>query len=459
MKRVAADTTMNFRHALSIDNERARGLVMMKRCRFDHPTMLQPLVNFLKKLGPGFITGVSDDDPSGIATYTQAGAQFGTALLWTALFTFPLMAAIQEISARIGRVTGHGVAGNIRRHYSPLLLYFIVALILVANTINIGADIGAMAAALELLVGRDRFHLFPLLFGAVSLAAEILLPYRTYSSALKWVSLSVFAYVGIVLFVQIPWQQVLHDTLLPTISTNDDYMMMLVAVLGTTISPYLFFWQSSLEVEEQKATPFEEPLKKAPQQARCQFERIRADTYTGMAVSNVVMYFIILTTAMTLHAHHVTNIQTTAQAAQALRPIAGPYAFVLFAMGIIGTGLLAVPVLAGSVGYAIGEALRWPTGLDRKPYKAKGFYCIIGLATAVGTALNFFRIDPFRALFWTAVINGIISVPILFVLMRMAGNAQVMGKFTIPRKLSIAGWLTTGAMTIAAGLLLLNSGG
>lgn len=421
--------------------------------------MRQSLVNFIKKLGPGFITGVSDDDPSGIATYSQAGAQFGTSMLWAALFTFPLMAAIQEISARIGRVTGHGVAGNIRRHYSPWLLYFVVALILVANTVNIGADIGAMAAALELLIGRDRFHLYPLLFAAVSLIGEVFLSYRSYSAVLKWFSLSVFAYVGIVLFVQIPWYTVLRDTLLPTIVPNANYMMMLVAVLGTTISPYLFFWQSSLEVEEQRATPGEEPIKKAPQQARSQFERIRTDTLSGMAVSNLVMYFIILTTAVTLHAHHITDIQTTAQAAEALRPIAGPYAFTLFAMGIIGTGLLAVPVLAGSVGYAIGETLRWPTGLDRKPYQAKGFYFIIAIATGVGTALNFFHIDPIRALFWTAVINGIISVPILFVLMRMASNAKVMGKFTIPRKLAIAGWITTGAMALAAVLLVVGPEG
>jgi NRAMP (natural resistance-associated macrophage protein)-like metal ion transporter len=423
---------------------------MMEWKRSLDRAMLPSFVNFLKKLGPGFITGVSDDDPSGIATYSQAGAQFGTAMLWTALLTFPLMAAIQEISARIGRVTGHGMAGNIRRHYPLWLLYFIVALIFVANTINIGADISAMAAALELLVGRDRFHLFPLLFGAISLLGEIFLSYRTYSTALKWISLSVFAYVGIVFFVQIPWGQVLHDMVLPKITLTNGYMMTLVAVLGTTISPYLFFWQSSLEVEEQRATPGEEPVKKAPRQARGQFERIRTDTYAGMAVSNLVMYFIILSTAVTLHAHHITNIQTTAQAAEALRPIAGPYAFVLFAMGIVGTGLLAVPVLAGSIGYAVGEALRWPTGLDRKPYEAKGFYCIIGISTAIGTTLNFFHIDPIRALFWSAVINGIIAVPILFVLMRMASNVHVMGKFTIPRKLAIAGWVTAIAMSLAA---------
>jgi NRAMP (natural resistance-associated macrophage protein)-like metal ion transporter len=453
---VGIDTT-DFRSlALRNDNDIRGELSMMNLPLDQDVSMPQSFINIIRKLGPGFITGVSDDDPSGIATYSQAGAQFGTSMLWLALFTFPLMVAVQEIAARIGRVTGHGVAGNIRRHYPPWLLYGIVALILVANTINIGADIGAMAAALEMLTGRDRFHLYPLLFGAVSLLAEIFLPYRRYSAALKWISLSVFAYVGIVLFVRIPWLQVAHDTLLPGIEPDDSYLMMLVAVLGTTISPYLFFWQSSLEVEEQRATPGEEPVKKAPHQARGQFQRIRADTFAGMAVSNLVMYFIMLTTAQTLHLHHVTDIRTTAQAAEALRPIAGPYAFTLFAMGIIGTGLLAVPVLAGSVGYAIGEALRWPTGLDRKPWQARGFYCIIAVATAVGTALNFFGVDPIRALFLTAVINGLIAVPILVVLMRMASDVRVMGRFVIPRRLALAGWLTTAAMTVAAVALVIN---
>jgi NRAMP (natural resistance-associated macrophage protein)-like metal ion transporter len=414
--------------------------------------------SFLKKIGPGFITGVSDDDPSGIATYSQAGAQFGTTMLWVAPLSLPLMASIQEISARIGRVTGHGVAGNIRRHYSPVLLYAVVALVIVANTINIGADLAAMAAALELVLGRDALHVYPLLFGLVSLLAEVFLSYRLYSAILKWISLSVFSYVGTVLYVDIPWHDVLRDTLLPHIALSRDYLMMLVAVFGTTVSPYLLFWQSSLEVEEQRSTPGEEPVKHVPEQAPEQFERIRIDTYAGMGLSSTVMFFIILTTAATLHAHHITNIGTTTQAAEALRPIAGPFAFGLFAMGIIGTGLLAIPTLAGSIGYAAGEAFKWRTGLDRKPWQARAFYLTIGVSTALGIGLNFVHIDPIKALIWTALINGLVALPVLFVLMRIAANQAVMGEFTIPPVLRIAGWLTTGAMALAAVALLASIG-
>jgi NRAMP (natural resistance-associated macrophage protein)-like metal ion transporter len=421
--------------------------------------MRNRLSNFLKTFGPGFITGVSDDDPSGIATYSQAGAHYGTSMLFLAFFAFPLMASIQEISARVGRVTGQGLAGNIGRYYSRRILYFAVSLILLSNTINIGADIGAMAASLELLVGRDTFHIFPLLFGLISLLAEIFLPYQTYTSFLKWTSLSLLSYVGVLLFIDIPWKSVLHDIVLPKIEMNADYTKMLVAVLGTTVSPYLFFWQSSTEVEEQQATPGEVPIKRDPAQARSQFEKVRVDTYSGMAVSNVLMFFIILTSALTLHAHHITNIQTTSQAAEALRPIAGRFAFSLFAVGIIGSGLLAVPVLAGSAGYAIGEAFRWRTGLDRKPHEAKEFYFIIAVATLIGISLNFVGIDPIKALVWSAVINGFVSVPILFVLISMASDTKVMGKFVIPRKLRIAGWVTTAAMTVSAIFLLLNPWG
>lgn len=421
--------------------------------------MQKTLFEFLRKLGPGLITGVSDDDPSGIATYSQAGAHFGTAMLSIAFLAFPLMASIQEISARVGRVTGNGIAGNIRRYYSRRVLYFIVALILLSNTINIGADIGAMAAALELLTGVNAFHLFPILFGVISLLAEIFLSYRTYTSLLKWISLSLLSYAGVLFFLDIPWLSVLHDIVLPKIELSADYMKTLVAVLGTTISPYLFFWQSSTEVEEQQATPGEAPIKRAPSQARSQFEKVRLDTYSGMAVSNALMFFIILTSALTLHAHHIYDIQTTAQAAEALQPVAGRFAFILFALGIIGSGLLAVPVLAGSAGYAIGEAFKWHTGLDRKPDEAKEFYFIIAAATLLGTGLNFVGINPIKALVWSAVINGFISVPILVILLSMASDARVMGKFVIPQKLRIAGWVTTAAMTIAAGVLILGPAG
>lgn len=411
-------------------------------------------MTYLRQLGPGFITGVSDDDPSGIATYSQAGARFGTSMLWVALFSFPLMAAVQEISARIGRVTGRGLSGNVRKHYSPTLLYAIVALISISNTINIGADIGAMAAALELIVGKDEWHIFPVLIGASSVAALTLLSYERYTSILKWLGLSVFTYVAIVFFVKIPWAAVAHDTVLPKFQFNDGYLMMLTAVFGTTISPYLFIWQSSLEVEEQKADPEEQPVKQAPEQARSQFLKIRVDTYSGMAVSNLVMYFIILTTALTLHAHNVTDIETAEQAARALEPVAGRFAFVLFSVGIIGTGLLAIPSLAGSVGYAMGEAFKWPTGLTHEPYRAKRFYFVIAASTLIGTGLNFVGIDPIQALIGSAVINGVVSVPMLVIMLFIARNHEIMGKFSIPRKLLFAGWLTTAVMGLAAVLTL-----
>lgn len=404
----------------------------------------------MSKLGPGFLTGVSDDDPSGIATYSQAGAQFGSSMLWTTLFTYPLMTSIQEISARIGRVTGRGIAGNIRKFYPVALLHFIVVLLFISSMLNLGADIGAMAAAMELLVGKHDLHIFAVVFGLVSLIAQVFIPYRPYVRALKWVSLSVFTYVGVVLAVDIPWRQVLHDTVVPSLSWDRGYLMALAAILGTTISPYLFFWQSSQEVEEQQAAPGEEPLKRAPEQATAQFERIRADTYLGMAISNAIAFFIMLTAAVTLHTHGKTDIQTAAQAAEALKPIAGNFAFALFSLGIIGTGLLAVPVLAGSAGYAVGEALKWRTGLDRKPPKAKGFYAVIVIATVLGTALNFSSIDPIKALFWSAIINGVVAVPILIVMMSMATSKKVMGTFVIPRTLVVLGWTTSLVMGVAA---------
>jgi NRAMP (natural resistance-associated macrophage protein)-like metal ion transporter len=410
----------------------------------------------LGQLGPGFITGVSDDDPSGIATYSQAGAQFGTSMLWVALFSFPLMAAVQEISARIGRVSGHGLAGNLRRHYRPGLLYAVVLLIAVSNIINIGADIGGMAAALELVIGSDRWHLYPLAISAVSVLALTFLSYAVYSSLLKWVGLCVFTYVGIVFFVQIPWGQVARDTLVPNIEFSHGYLSMLTAVLGTTISPYLFIWQSSMEVEEQRADPDEQPVRQAPRQARRQFIKIRVDTYIGMAVSTAVMFFIILTTALVLHTHGITHIASAEQAARALEPIAGPLAFVLFAVGIIGTGMLAVPTLSGSIGYAMGEAFRWPTGLAYKPYQAARFYAVIAVATLIGTGLNFIGIDPIKALIASAVINGLLSTPMLCALMAMARNPAVMGKFVIQRKLAMFGWVTVALMTGSACLTVVD---
>jgi NRAMP (natural resistance-associated macrophage protein)-like metal ion transporter len=413
-------------------------------------------IESLKQIGPGFITGVADDDPSGIATFTQAGARFGTSMLWVALFTFPLMACVQEISARIGRVSGHGLAGNIRRHYRPSVMYAVVVLIAVSNIINIGADIGGMAASVELVAGRDRWHLYPVAISLVSVLALTLLSYQVYSSLLKWLGLSVFAYVGIAFFEHIPWPLVARDTLLPRIHFSHSYLAMLTAVLGTTVSPYLFVWQSSLEVEEQRATPHEAPVRVAPRQARSQFMKIRVDTYTGMAVSNVVMFFIMLTAAVALNAHGITQIDSAQQAARALQPVAGDYAFLLFAVGLIGTGMLAVPSLSGSIGYAMGEAFRWRTGLDYKPYQARRFYAVIVVATMIGTAFNFAGIDPIRALIASAVINGVLSVPLLVLLLSLARNPKVMGKFIIPRRLAGIGWVTAALMTLSAGLTLID---
>lgn len=336
--------------------------------------------NILKALGPGLVTGASDDDPSGIATYSQAGAAFGYGLLWTLLFTYPLMGAIQEVAARIGRVTGRGIAGNLRRFYPPWLLYLVVGLLLVANIINIGADLGAMGAAAKLLLGGPAL-LYTAVFAFVSLTLEVFVPYHRYAGLLKWLTLALFIYVVAAFTVQVPWGEALKNTVVPSLRWDPGYLAMIVAVLGTTISPYLFFWQASTEVEELRQEPADQPLKHAPEQAPAQFWRIKADTYLGMGVSNLIAWFIMLTTAATLHAAGKTEIRSAAEAAAALEPVAGPFAKFLFAAGVIGTGLLAVPVLAGSAAYGLGEALRWPTGLERKPLKARGFYGIIALAT------------------------------------------------------------------------------
>ena len=321
------------------------------------PSIKQPTrPKLLQVLGPGLITGASDDDPSGIATYSQAGAQFGYSLGWVMLFSWPLMCAIQEISARIGRVTGRGIGGNLKQHYPRPLLYGVIALLVVANTINIGADLGAMAAALKLLIGGPQLA-YVAGFGVVSVLLETFVRYSRYVSVLKWLTLTLFGYVGVVLVVGVPWGTVARHLLVPEISLTPAYLTVVVALLGTTISPYLFFWQAEEEVEEVKERVHAKPLVRAPDQAVPEFQRIRIDTVVGMAFSNVVALFIILTTAATLHAHGVTDIQTSSQAAEALRPIAGPLVFLVFALGIIGTGLLAVPVLAGSSAYAVGEAL------------------------------------------------------------------------------------------------------
>ena len=419
---------------------------------------------FLKQLGPGLITGAADDDPSGIATYSQVGAKYQFQLLWVMPLTLPLMAAIQEISARIGRVTGMGIAGNIRRCYARWLLYPTVFLLVVANTINIGADIGAMGDAVHLLVNHGSPMLYAALFSVVCVVMQVFASYERTAKYLKWLTLALFAYVVTAFVVHTPWKQALHATVVPHLSVNREMLASLIAVLGTTISPYLFFWQASQETEEIKADAKAEALKREPRQAREQFGRIRIDTYVGMTFSNLVAYFIILSAATTIYANGGVDIETSAQAAEALRPIAGNFAFALFTIGIIGTGLLAVPVLAGSAAYAVGEAMAWPIGLQRKFREARGFYGVIIVATTIGLVINIpavqkvTHLTPITALFWSAVVNGVAAVPIMFVIMRMCHDPGLFGRFTrVSKLLRLMGWAATIAMTLAAIGLLVTS--
>ena len=400
-------------------------------------------------MGPGLITGASDDDPSGIATYSQAGAQFGYTLGWTLILTYPLMCAIQIVSAQVGRVTGRGLAGNMRRHYPTWLVYPLIALLLVANIINIGADLGAMAAALRLLVPGPQF-LFVIAFAAVTVLLEVFMRYSRYASVLRWLALSLLAYVATVFAVDVPWLTVAKNLVIPKIQFSGDYLAMVVAVFGTTISPYLFFWQAAEEVEDEKEDPEAKPLIKAPVQAPRQLARIQADTLVGMGISNVVALFIMITTAATLHAHGVTNIQTSSQAAEALRPVAGRFAFTVFALGIVGTGMLALPVLAGSAAYAVGEVLGWRVGLAQRPRRARAFYLTIAAATVIGTIMNFTSLDPIKALIWSATINGVAAVPIMAMIMLIASRKAVMGQFTLKKGLMVLGWLATAVMAAAA---------
>ncbi len=409
----------------------------------------------LKKLGPGLITGAADDDPSGIAAYSQAGAQFGYSLLWTLFLTYPLMVGIQLVSARIGRVSGHGLAGNMRRHYPAPILYGLVGLLLVANAINIGADISAMADALALLIGGPR-HAYIVAIGLLCVTLQVFISYVRYVRVLKWLTLSLFAYVGVVFTVDIAWGEMVRGILLPTINLKADYITTVVAIFGTTISPYLFFWQASQECEELRAVKADKPLHNHPEQALRQMRRMRWDTAIGMGFSNLIAFFIMLTTAATLHSHGITDIQSSAQAAEALRPLAGRFAFLLFSMGIIGTGLLAVPVLAGSSAFALAETFRWRRGLDLAPLRGARFYGVIAVSTLIGVALGFSPIDPIRALYWAAVVNGVISAPIMATMMFMSANPKVMGSFVIGTRLKLLGWVATVVMAAAVTVMLVQ---
>ncbi len=361
------------------------------------------------------------------------------------LISYPLMAAIQEICARIGRVTGCGLAANLRKSYPRPLLYFVLIAMSSANVFNLGADIGAMGASLALIVPAN-VNVLAVTFGIISLIAVLFIPYSTYAKYLKWLTLSLFSYVGVVFMVHVSWPAVLRATLIPHVARNKEFLMAIVAVLGTTISPYLFFWQASQEVEEVRAKWGEKALKQAPARASAQFDRIRTDTYVGMAFSNVVAFFIILTAASTLNTHGIMDVATCAQAAAALKPLAGRFATALFVCGIVGTGMLAVPVLAASAAYGIGEGCQWRVSLERRPLQAVGFYSVIGIAIATGLSLNFLHIDPVKALYWSAILNGLVAAPLMAVIMMMASNRKVMGKFVIPAHLRWVGWSATAVM-------------
>lgn len=401
----------------------------------------------IKHLGPGLITGAADDDPSGIATYSQGGAQFGFNMLWTVILTYPLTSGIQMISARLGCLTGRGLAANIKAQFPRPVLFAVVGLLLLANTVNIAADIAAMGEALRLLLGGSA-HVYSVTFGLLCLVLQVFLPYERYVRYLKWLTLALLAYVAVAFTIEVPWLEVGARVVLPSLAINRDSIMMVVAVFGTTISPYLFFWQAAQEMEDLRSVR-ERGEAISDDAARGHLSRIRWDTYVGMGFSNLIAFFIILSAAATLHRAGVTDIQTSAQAAEALRPLAGNFAFLLFSLGIIGTGMLAVPVLAGSAAYAVVESFDWKSGLDKKLHEAKEFYGIIAFATVGGVALNFTPIDPIKALYWSAVINGVIALPIMVVMMLLGSNPKVMGHFVIGRRLRWLGWLATAVMAVA----------
>jgi Mn2+/Fe2+ NRAMP family transporter len=412
------------------------------------------LVVSLEELGPGLITGAADDDPSGIATYSQAGAQFGYGLMWTMLLCYPLMSAVQLVSAHIGRVTGKGLGSNLAGAFPRRFVGVLIAVLLIANIINIGADLSAMAAAARLVVGGNE-HILVIAIALVSTVLQLFIPYRRYASILKWLTLSLFAYVAVLVVVHTEWSAALLGLIWPR-DLGKDALLTIVALFGTTISPYLFFWQSSQEAEE-IASSHHRPIKRAPRSAPRQFRRMRFDTLAGMAFSNLISLAIIMAAAATLNRHGITQIGSAADAAQALRPVAGQFAFALFAIGIIGTGFLAVPVLAGSAAFAVAEIFGWKEGLEYQPQQAAGFYSIIVLSTFIGVLIDWSPIDPIRALFWSAVLNGIAAVPLMVAMMVVVSSKRVMGRFTASRSLALFGWAATVVMALASGAMLVTS--
>lgn len=403
----------------------------------------------LSRVGPGLITGVADDDPGGIATYSQAGAQFGLNMLWTMPLAFPLMAAIQSMCANLGRVTGKGLAANIKDAFPPIVLQGVVLLLLVANILNIAADVAAMGEVAELVSGVNR-HLMTAFFVFATLLLQMFVPYHRYVFFLKWLTVSLLAYAAVLFTVHVPWGQVALRTFYPSFTPNATSAAMVVGVFGTTISPYLFFWQASEEVEDMLANQASAPLVLDSRAAGTELRRIRWDTWSGMLYSDITAYFIILATAVTLHVAGITDINTAAQAASALRPLAGDFAYTLFALGILGVGMIGVPVLAGSGAYALSEAMGWKEGLERKVSDARGFYSIIAVSVLVGLGIQYSPISPMKALFWSAVINGVVAVPLMAVIIILVAKKSVMGEFTASRPLIILGWIATAVMGIAA---------
>ena len=407
----------------------------------------------LARLGPGLITGVADDDPSGIATYSQAGAQFGLNMLWTLPLAYPLMAAIQAMCAQIGRVTGEGLAANIKTAFPPIVLKGVVLLLLIANTLNISADVAAMGEVAEVVSGVPR-HFMTAFFVIVTLLLQIFVPYHRYVFFLKWLTLSLLAYAAVLFTVHVPWGEVALRTVWPKLTLNSETAAVVVGVFGTTISPYLFFWQASQEVEDLHAK-HGAALLQNPAAAPAELRRIRWDTWSGMFYSDLAAYFIVLATAVTLHEAGVTDIQTAAQAASALRPLAGDFAFILFALGILGVGLIGVPVLAGSAAYALAEAMGWKSGLERKAKSARGFYGVIAVSMLAGLFIQYSPISPMKALFWSAVINGVVAVPLMVVIILLASRKSVMGAFTSSLPIVILGWIGVAVMGLAAALMFL----
>jgi NRAMP (natural resistance-associated macrophage protein)-like metal ion transporter len=408
----------------------------------------QEVKSYWNKLGPGLTTGASDDDPSGIATYSQAGARYGFQLLWLAAFTFPLMSVVQEMCARIGLVTGRGLAGTIRLHFSKKLLYTVSLLLFVANAFNIGADLGAMAKGAQLINAGWNFYMLVIGFSAISLALQVFTPYDKYARYLKWLAMVLLAYVASAILAHLNWSDVMHNAFIPHIKFNKDQLLIICGVLGTTISPYLFFWQTSQEVEGE-ISKGKTSIVSRRGATKSEIKNMRIDVWSGMFLSNVVMFFIIAACGALLFGNGITNITTASQAAEALRPFAGDATYFLFAVGIIGTGLLAIPVLAGSSSYAIAESFQWKEGLSRKLRQAQAFYATIFLSMLIGLGINFIGIDPIKALIYSAVFNGIIAPLILLPIVLISSNRKIMGEWTNHKLTTLIGWMVVGIMTIA----------